>query len=70
MVYTPDKLAEVTHEQGDRILLAILGEVYDVSKNPTYYGAHPCTAGLPCRDQRHTRLRSRPLQVLHTCVVR
>lgn len=39
MVYTPDKLAEMTHEQGDRILLAILGEVYDVSKNPAYYGA-------------------------------
>jgi hypothetical protein len=39
MVYTPETLSTMTHENGNQILLAIMGEVYDVSKNPTYYGA-------------------------------
>jgi hypothetical protein len=41
LLFTPEQLSQYSAATSKRPMLAIMGEVYDVSKAPQYYGAHP-----------------------------
>jgi hypothetical protein len=59
-VFTKEELHRVGHANSSTLMIGIMGEIFDVSKSPKYYGAHMLSllSGVMCCQLTLSRLCS------------